>query len=153
MADVLVVDDDPDIRGMLAFLLEDEGHRVRVAGDGQAGLAAMAERAPDCLVVDVMMPGLDGFGLLKARRQQGLAPGARVLILTCRAGERDFVRGWELGADEYLTKPFDPVDVVARVAALLATRPEDLAQRRAAELQKAELLDRLEAAFTRPTRS
>ena len=149
MADVLVVDDDPDIRGMLAFVLEDDGHAVRVASDGEAGLRALGERAPDCLVVDVMMPGLDGFGLLRARRMQRLAPLCRVLILTCRTNERDYVRGWELGADEYLTKPFDPGDVAAKVAELLAAAPEDLARRRAAELQKAELLDRLESAFAR----
>ena len=153
MADVLVVDDDPDIRGMLAFLLEDEGHLVRVAADGLAGLAALEDRAPDCLVVDVMMPGLDGFGLLKARRQQGLAPNARVLILPCRTGERDFVRGWELGADEYLTKPFEADDVVSRVRQLLESAPEDLVKHRVAELQKAEMLDRLEAAFARPGRT
>ena len=149
MADVLVVDDDPDIRGMLAFLLEDEGHTVRVAADGAAGLKALEHYPPDCMVVDVMMPGLDGFGLLKARHQHGLAPDARVLILTCRTGERDYVRGWELGADEYLTKPFDPTEIVTKVAELLMTSPKDLAVRRTAELHKAELLDRLEAAFRR----
>ena len=149
MADVLVVDDDPDIRGMLAFLMEDEGHHVRVAVDGEAGLRALLECPPDCLIVDVMMPNLDGLGLLKARKQQGLAPQARVVILTCKTGERDYLRGWELGADEYLTKPFDPDDVVKRVAELLATAPADLAVHREAELQKAELLDRLESAFKR----
>ncbi len=152
MADVLVVDDDPDIRGMLAFLLEDEGHRVRVAGDGNAGLAALEAHAPDCMVVDVMMPNLDGFGFLKARRHQGLAPLARVLILTCRTAERDYVRGWELGADEYLTKPFDPVEILGKLSRLLAATPADLAARRTAELQKAEMLDRLEMAFSRPAR-
>jgi len=149
MAEVLVVDDDPDIRGMLAFLMEDEGHHVRVAVDGEAGLRALLEYPPDCLIVDVMMPNLDGLGLLKARKQQGLAAQARVVILTCKTGERDYVRGWELGADEYLTKPFDPDDVVKRVAELLATPPTDLAVHREAELQKAELLDRLESAFRR----
>ena len=149
MAEVLVVDDDPDIRGMLAFLMEDEGHHVRVAVDGEAGLRALLEYPPDCLIVDVMMPNLDGLGLLKARKQQGLAPQARVVILTCKTGERDYVRGWELGADEYMTKPFDPDDVVKRVSELLATPPGDLAVHREAELQKAELLDRLESAFRR----
>ena len=149
MADVLVVDDDPDIRGMLAFLLEDAGHHVRVAVDGEAGLRALSEFPPDCLIVDMMMPRLDGFGLLKARRQYDLAAHTRVIILTCRTGERDYVRGWDLGADEYLTKPFDADDVVKRVDDLLATAPAELAVRREAELQKAELLDRLEAAFRR----
>jgi DNA-binding response OmpR family regulator len=147
MADVLVVDDDPDIRGLLAFLMEDEGHRVRMAANGEAGLRAMAESAPDCMIVDVMMPIMDGLTMLEERRRHGLAPLARVLILTCKTGERDYVRGWELGADEYLTKPFDPEDVVKRVDSLLSTSPVELAAHRQAELQKAQLLDRLEAAF------
>jgi DNA-binding response OmpR family regulator len=149
VADVLVVDDDPDIRGMLAFTLMDSGFEVRQACDGDAALAAMAERAPDCLVLDLMMPGTDGFGVLRAKRQQGLAPDTRVLILTCRTGERDYVRGWELGADEYVSKPFDPERLVLRVAELLAVPAAELAARRDAELQKADLLSRLETAFTR----
>lgn len=149
MADVLVVDDDPDIRGMLAFTLMDSGFEVRQACDGDAALAAMAERAPDCLVLDLMMPGTDGFGVLRAKRQQGLAPDTRVLILTCRTGERDYVRGWELGADEYVSKPFDPERLVLRIAELLAVPAAELAARRDAELQKADLLSRLETAFTR----
>jgi DNA-binding response OmpR family regulator len=150
MAEVLVVDDDPDIRGLLAFTLEDEGHVVRVAADGEAALELLADQPPDCMVLDLMMPGLDGFGVLRARRQQGLAADTRVLILTCRTAERDYVRGWELGADEYVTKPFDPEAVLARVSELLACSPSVLTDRRAAELQKAELLDRLESAFSRP---
>src|SRR5206468_8821613 len=122
---------------------------VRVAADGEAGLRALMDRPPDCLIVDMMVPRLDGLGLLKARRQDGLAPHTRVIILTCKTGERDYVRGWELGADEYLTKPFDADDVVKRVTELLATPPADLAVHREAELQKAELLDRLDAAFRR----
>lgn len=144
-----MVDDDPDIRGMLAFTLMDSGFEVRQAPDGDAALAALAERAPDCLVLDLMMPGTDGFGVLRAKRQQGLAPDTRVLILTCRTGERDYVKGWELGADEYVSKPFDPERLVLRIAELLALSPVDLAARRDAELQKADLLSRLETAFTR----
>src|SRR3954453_1152886 len=150
MANVLVVDDDPDIRGLLAFTLEDEGHHVRVAADGEAALAAIAEQAPDCIVLDLMMPGLDGFAVLRTKRQQGLAPDTRVLILTCKTAERDYVRGWELGADEYVTKPFDPLEVVTRGSGLLKVAPRELSERRDAELQKAELLDRLESAFSRP---
>ena len=149
MAEVLIVDDDPDIRAILAFTMEDAGYTVREAGDGAEALAAMEQRAPDCLVLDLMMPRVDGFGVLRGKRQLGLAPDARVIILTCKTAERDFVQGWELGADEYLTKPFDPDDVVKRVTELLATPPADLAVHREAELQKAELLDRLDAAFRR----
>ena len=150
MAEVLVVDDDPDIRAMLVFALEDSGFLVRQAGDGAAALAALEERAPDCMVLDLMMPNVDGFGVLRGRRQKVLAPETRVLILSCKTAERDYVRGWELGADEYLTKPFDPERLIRRVRELLATSTEVLAQRRDGELQKAELLERLESAFSRP---
>lgn len=149
MAEVLIVDDDPDIRTMIAFTLEDAGHTVRQAHDGLSALAALEEHPPQAMVLDVMMPNLDGFGVLRSRRQRNLAPDTRVLILTCKTAERDFVRGWELGADEYLTKPFDPDRLVAMVASLLRTSPDLLRERRDAELQKAELLERLETAFSR----
>jgi DNA-binding response OmpR family regulator len=150
MAEVLIVDDDPDIRVLLAFTLEDSGFTVRHAGDGAAALAALEERPAELMVLDVMMPGIDGFGVLRAMRQNRLAPETRVLILTCKTEERDHLRGWELGAHEYLTKPFDPDDLVLRLKNLLAASPEQIEDRRTAELQKAELLDRLEAAFHRP---
>ena len=150
MADVLVVDDDADIRAILVFTLEDAGFQVREAADGAEAVAVLKSHAPDCLVLDVMMPGVDGFGVLRARRQYSLAPEARVVLLTARTAERDFVRGWELGADEYLTKPFDPDDLVSTVNHLLKTSVSDLHDRREAELKKAELLERLESAFNRP---
>ena len=150
MADVLVVDDDPDIRSMLAMVLDDAGFRVREAADGVAALAALEEKAPDLMVLDVMMPNVDGFGVLRSRRQKGLAPGTRVLMLTAKTAERDFVRGWELGADEYLTKPFDIERLVNKIKELIQTSTATLQERREAELQKAELLERLESAFSRP---
>lgn len=147
MAEVLVVDDDPDIRMLVAFALEDSGYTVRQASDGEAALAALEAKAPDAMVLDVMMPGTDGFGVLRGMRAKRIAPDTRVIILTCKTEERDHLRGWELGADEYLTKPFDPEELVSRVRWLLQSSSEALASRREAELQKAELLDRLEAAF------
>jgi two-component system OmpR family response regulator len=150
MAEVLIVDDDRDIRGILAFTMDDAGYEVREAADGAEAIAAMEKRAPDCLVLDLMMPGIDGFGVLRSKRQLGLAPEARVILLTAKTAERDYVRGWELGADEYLTKPFDPDELLDRVAALLHASPAELQERREQELQKAELLERLESAFNRP---
>ena len=150
MPEVLVVDDDPDIRNMLTLVLEDAGFRVREAGDGVAALAALEEKAPDLMVLDVMMPNVDGFGVLRSRRQKALAPSTRVLLLTAKTAERDFVRGWELGADEYLTKPFDVDRLVNKVRELMQTSTSTLQERREAELQKAELLERLETAFSRP---
>jgi len=150
VAEILVVDDDADIRGLVRMTLESYGFAVREASDGAAALEALSERAPNGMVLDVMMPGLDGYGVLRAMRQRDLAPNTRVLILTCKTEERDFVRGWELGADEYLTKPFDPETLVGRLRDVLRTSSEVLQRRREAELQKAELLDRLESAFSRP---
>lgn len=150
MSEVLVVDDDPDIRNMLVFALEDAGFKVREAGDGEAALAALEEHPPDLVVLDLMMPNVDGFGVLRGRRQRGLAPSTRFLVLTAKTAERDFVRGWELGADEYLTKPFDPDRLIQMVRDLLRTNASILQERRDSELQKAELLERLESAFSRP---
>lgn len=150
MVDVLIVDDDADIRAILSFTLEDAGYEVREAADGAQAVVAMQQQAPDCLVLDVMMPGVDGFGVLRSKRRLGLAPKARVLMLTAKTGEKDFARGWELGADEYLTKPFDPEDLLETVRMLLRTSPAQLNKRRESELKKAELLERLESAFNRP---
>lgn len=147
MVEVLVVDDDADIRLLVAFALEDSGFGVRQASTGAEALAALEEKAPDLMVLDVMMPGMDGFGVLTEMRERQLAPGTRVLILTCKTEERDHLRGWEVGADEYLTKPFDPEELVIRLQCLLAADDDQLDERRRSELQKAELLDRLEAAF------
>ncbi len=149
MAEVLVVDDDPDIRMLVAFALEDSGYTVRQASDGEKALAALEAKAPDAMVLDVMMPGTDGFGVLRGMRAKRIAPNTKVILLTCKTEERDHLRGWELGADEYLTKPFDPEELVGRVKFLLGASDDQLVQRREAELQKAELLDRLEAAFNK----
>jgi len=150
VAEILVVDDDPDIRTLIRLTLESYGYQIREAGDGLAALEALEGKAPDGMILDVMMPKMDGYGVLRAMRQRELAPSTRVLVLTCKTEERDFVRGWELGADEYETKPFEPEELAARVQELLRTSEETLDRRRQAELEKAELLDRLESAFSRP---
>ena len=148
-----MVDDDDDIRTMLRITLEGSGFVVREAGDGYAALAALEEHAPDCMVLDLMMPKLDGYGVLKSIRQRDLAPRTKVMILTCKVEERDFARGWELGADEYITKPFEPDRLARKLDELLHTPADLLRKKREAELQKAELLDRLESAFNRPRSS
>jgi len=127
MAEILLVDDDPDIRGMLAFTLDDYGFTVREAGDGAQAVAALEEHPPDLMVLDLMMPNVDGFGVLEIMRARGLAPDTRVLILSCKVDERDLVRGYELGADDYVTKPFDPDGLAATITALLARAPSPTA--------------------------
>ena len=152
MAEILVVDDDPDIRTLIRLTLESYGYSVREAGDGLQALDAINEHAPDAIVLDVMMPKMDGYGVLRTMRQREMAPQTKVLMLTCKTEERDFVRGWELGADDYRTKPFEPMELADNLQALLQTSLETLDRRRQEELEKAELLDRLESAFSRPTR-
>lgn len=152
MAHVLVVDDDPDIRSLLVLALGDAGFAVREAADGSEALAELEAHAPDAVVLDVMMPVHDGFEVLRRMKARGLAPDAKVLLLTTKKSERDRVRGWAGGVDEFVTKPFDPVDLAARVRALLRAGDDELAARRTAERDRAELLLRLEAAFERVRR-
>jgi DNA-binding response OmpR family regulator len=123
VAEVLIVDDDPDIRGMLAVTLDDYGFTVREAADGAQALDELAGRPPDVMILDLMMPYMDGFSVLQTMRSTGLAAGTRVVILTCKTDEAALVRGWELGADEYLTKPMDPALLAGRVASLLEADP------------------------------
>ncbi len=151
MAEILVVDDDPDIRTLIRLTLESFGYAVREAGDGMEALDALHERAPDAMVLDVMMPKMDGYGVLRTMRQREMAPQTKVLMLTCKTDEKDFLRGWELGADDYRTKPFEPMELAEYVQELLHTSRDTLERRRQTELEKAELLDRLESAFSRPT--
>jgi len=113
---VLVVDDDSHIRDLLTFALGKAGLATREAGDGEAALAAIAERAPDLVILDINMPRMDGIEVCRRIRAQGQLP---VLFLSSRDDEIDRILGIELGADDYVVKPFSPREVVARVAAIL----------------------------------
>ena len=120
MARILVVEDNDELAAALRFNLELEGHDVVVAGDGPAGLGAARAGAPELVILDLMLPGLDGFRVLKAMRDDGLE--MPVLILTARGEEADKVRGLRVGADDYVTKPFGLMELLARVEALLRRR-------------------------------
>jgi DNA-binding response OmpR family regulator len=117
--DVLVVDDDPDIRAMLGYTLGAE-FNVRFASTGIDAIEQLATNPPAAMILDVMMPGVDGYDVLEARRERGLAPNTHVLMLTCKTDERDLVRSWALGADAYLSKPTDPEQIAAKLRAHLA---------------------------------
>jgi DNA-binding response OmpR family regulator len=145
--ELLIVDDDPNILEMLGLVLEDAGHVVRVASDGLEGVAALEERPPHCMVLDLMMPGLDGHGVLRTMRERNLAPETRVLVLTCKVHAGEFIEAWQLGADEYVTKPVDPFQLVERLHTLLAIPVAQLQEEREAKLEKAVLLARLESSF------
>ena len=114
---VLLVDDEPSILQLARMYLEREGYRVQEARDGEAALAAAGRLQPDLIVLDIMLPRLDGFEVCRRLRASGNS--AAVLMLTARDEDIDKILGLELGADDYLTKPFNPRELVARVKAIL----------------------------------
>ncbi len=144
---ILIVDDDPSIRSMLGFLFEDEGFDVADAADGQEALDALVSDPPDAMVLDLMMPRVDGHGVLRARRERDLAPKCRIVILTAKAAAEDAVWCWELGADEYVNKPVDPEQLLREVQLLLKRTPAEIRARREEGLTEARRLDAMEAAF------
>jgi DNA-binding response OmpR family regulator len=152
VATVLVVDDDASIRAMLGYVLDDEGYEVREAVDGAQALHELLVDPPDCMVLDLMMPAVDGFEVLRRRNELGTASQTRVLVLTAKTEARDAVWCWELGADEYLMKPVDPERLAREVRQLLARTPDDLRHRRDVGLVDAKERDRLERAFKGPQR-
>jgi two-component system alkaline phosphatase synthesis response regulator PhoP len=121
---ILIVEDNADLAYGLQNNLEIEGYQVAVAADGLAGLDQARALKPDLIVLDLMLPGLDGYRVLKTLRDEAL--DMPVLILTAHGQEADKVRGFRLGADDYVTKPFGILELLARVAALLrrAARPD-----------------------------
>lgn len=129
MSRVLVVEDNEDLAFGLRNNLEIEGHEVEIARDGPEALAAARVLRPDLIILDLMLPGLDGFRVLKALPDAEEPP--RILILTARGEEADKVRGLRLGADDYVTKPFGLLELLARVEALLRRSPRGAAPRRA----------------------
>jgi DNA-binding response OmpR family regulator len=119
---VLIVDDEPNIVLSLEYLLKRAGHETAVAPDGEAALAALAERTPDLVVLDVMLPKLNGFELCERIRADPRWSGTKVLMLTARGRDTEVTRGLRLGADAYVTKPFSTKDLMARVDELLGVR-------------------------------
>jgi two-component system alkaline phosphatase synthesis response regulator PhoP len=117
MARVLIVEDNRNLAHGLRTNLEFEGHSVEIADDGRAALSRVRERVHDLVVLDLMLPGLDGFEVLRMLRADGFA--IPVLVLTARGDEADKVRGLTTGADDYVTKPFALRELLARIAALL----------------------------------
>ena len=120
----MIVDDEPDILLLLRIDLEAEGYETSLAADGDTALRRIAEERPDVVLLDVMMPVVDGWGVL--RRLDEVGSTTRVVVLSAKASEKDIAAALELGAHEYVTKPFDPAALVLTVAHVLASSPEDL---------------------------
>ena len=120
MTVVLVADDDADIRDLVAFKLEQAGFEVIAVEDGQTALEQARSRQPTLAVLDVSMPGLSGIDVCRMLRADAATAGILIIMLTARVQEQDVEGGFSAGADDYVTKPFSPRELVSRIQALLS---------------------------------
>ncbi len=116
---VMVIEDEREIRDLLRYNLERAGYRVAAFGDGEEGLEQLFASRPDLVVLDLMLPGRNGLEILREVRGEPATSDLPVIVLTARGAEMDKLLGFERGADDYLTKPFSPKELVARVSAIL----------------------------------
>ena len=116
---ILIVDDDLELLGLISFALRQAGYLVIEANDGNKALATFDQEQPDLVILDVNLPGLNGFEVCRHIRERTATP---IMMLTVRSSEEDEVKGLDLGADDYLTKPFSPRTLLARVRVLLRRR-------------------------------
>ena len=119
MANLLVIEDEAPLRANLVRLLSAEGYRVAAAADGDEGIRRVRESRPDLVICDILMPRLDGFGVLAALRSQPETAAIPFIFLTASADKEDLARGLQSGANEYVTKPFKIADLLAAVRRLL----------------------------------
>ncbi len=125
---ILVVDDEPDLVEIVRFRLEKEGYNVLSAGDGREGLAAAIEKSPDLVILDVMMPGLDGFEVLFQMKNNPKTKDTPVVMLTAKTDMSSISKGWGMDVDNYVTKPFNVDDLAKTVKNVLVFRgkiPQD----------------------------
>jgi phosphate regulon transcriptional regulator PhoB len=134
---VLVIDDEKDIVSLLRYHLEKSGFQCLEGMDGSTALRLVREHHPDLLILDLMLPGMDGLEICRLLRQDTTTARLPILMLTAKAEEVDRVVGLEVGADDYVVKPFSPRELVARVRAILrrAQKPADLSLKRLGELE------------------
>jgi len=130
---ILIVEDDPDIVELVAYNLDEEGYETLSALDGQQGIASARQHRPDLIILDIMLPECDGFEVCRTLKADPATAQIPILILSAKSQETDKVVGLELGADDYVTKPFSPRELIARVRAILrrsrAGRCEDRIER------------------------
>jgi two-component system alkaline phosphatase synthesis response regulator PhoP len=119
---IVIVEDEPDQQELLRFNLSREGYKVTCADDGVQGLEIIQSQRPDLVVLDLMLPGMDGLEVCKAIRRDPATANTPILMLSAKAEDSDMVSGLELGADDYVTKPYSPRVLLARVRAVIRTR-------------------------------
>ena len=133
---ILIVEDDPDTAKLVGLYLERDGHKAIAAGDGVEGLRLARETRPDLVVLDLMLPRLDGIEVCRALRKESEVP---IVIVTARVEEEDRLAGLDLGADDYISKPFSPRELAARIRAVLRRTTRDSLQRGPAEVQHGDI--------------
>ena len=143
----MVVEDERTVQVLLQDLLETWGHDVEAASDGDQALAMLAAHEYDVIVLDIMLGSISGYDVLDEMSRLGIRERTRVVVVTGRTTEWDYLLGWMRGADEYLSKPFDPVRFQLVVEEMLSASPEDLAERRRSELEKSQMLSALDDDF------
>lgn len=121
-AKLLIIEDDEEIGELLKYNLEKEGYQVFQAATGEAGIKSALSKNPDLILLDIMLPGIDGLGVCKALKRDNKTELIPIIILTAKGEESDIVAGLELGAEDYITKPFSPKVVIARIRAVLRRR-------------------------------
>jgi DNA-binding response OmpR family regulator len=136
MARILVIDDEPDVLLLCRVNLQHAGHEVLEASDGERGLALALAELPDGIVLDLMLPQMDGYGVLSHLLADERARDIPVLVLTAKAQREDRVRCWEEGASEYMTKPFSPATLSAALTQLIEMTPAQREKRRSDVLGK-----------------
>ena len=137
---VLVVDDEPDVLLLCRVNLEFEGYEVMEAADGVEAMSRVRERRPDVILLDVMMPRMDGWQVLTELKSDERLRDIPVVMLTAKVQDQDQIRGWSSGASEYITKPFSPLSLSQVLEDVLADGPDDEERRRAMVLEKLRLM-------------
>lgn len=128
---VLIVDDDATMVNLLSTILDLEGFKTQKALSGQEALDLIGEELPDMVLLDIMMPGIDGFEVLARLRNEPRTEKLPVILLTAKTEDRDMFEGWKKGADEYVTKPFDPLELVKIINSVIERSYEERLEERA----------------------
>lgn len=136
MKRVLVVDDDPMVTRLVRINLELEGFEVIEAWDGNTALGLIEENPPDLLLLDIMMPHMDGWEILRRLRADPDMDRLPIVLLTARVQDNDMSRGWRMGADGYITKPFNPVNLADSLREVICSTPEEREDRRRKEIAR-----------------
>jgi DNA-binding response OmpR family regulator len=143
----MVVEDERTVQVLMQDLLETWGHDVQAASTGDQAIALLSAGEYDLIVLDIMLGGISGYDVLDEMSRLGVRERTRVVVVTGRATEWDYLLGWMRGADDYLPKPFDPVRLQKAIEDMLSATPEDLAERRREELERSQDMFNLESTF------